>query len=510
MTGLSLLYDDLAAAGEPTRQPPAYFVDLNLDQVVAELTAGRADYDLESIYYTRLQDVAEVVYRHEVFADLHDPTLVEQLTAFAGGMTETRDRLAQSAALHHPYQRQAWLRDAADSYLAAVATLRRDLAGHEVGSRGLRRLRDYLADYTASARFTAVVHDARRVSELLSRVEYTLWITGNRIRVSRYDAETDYSAEIAATFAKFRQGATKDYAVRFSTWLEMNHVEADVLERVARLWPEAFGALTGFAEHHRDFIDPVVARVDRELQFYLAYLDFAARLGAAGLSFCYPRVSRQPDQVRAVGAFDVALAAKLVPERKPVVCNGFELRAPERLIVVTGPNQGGKTTFARMFGQLHHLAALGLPVPGQQADLGLCDALFTQFERGENLADLRGKLEDDLVRIHAVLEQATPRSIIVLNEIFTSTTVADAVFLGTRILARILEAGSVAVCVTFLDELAGLGPAVISMVAEVAPDDPRIRTRRVVRRPADGLAYTRVLAESHGLTYDAVKRRLAR
>nr|WP_318276409.1 hypothetical protein [Mycobacterium eburneum] len=226
------------------------------------------------------------------------------------------------------------------------------------------------------------------------------------------------------------------------------------------------------------------------------------------MTFSYPQVTDEPGVVCANDAFDLALAIKSLREDKPVIRNDFRLSGAERIFVITGPNQGGKTTFARTIGQCAYLAALGCPVPATHAAFTLPDAIYTHFERQETLATLHGKLDDELVRIHDILSRATAASLIVMNESFASTTADDALQIGTEVLGRMSRLRCVAVYVTFLDELANLDPTCVSMVGEVAPEDPTRRTFKFTPRPADGLAYAAALAGKYGLTHDVLRRRI--
>ena len=505
----SVLFEQPASgAGVDGRQEPDFFADLNLDQVLESMTASRKQYDLKPFFYAPLHDVAAVRYRHEVLRDLEKPAVLESVTRFAETMRRMREHLAEAEKLHYPLQKQAWFLDAVEIYREAVCSLAKELGGLDVTSRGFQGLRDYLAGYAASGRFTSLAAETQALKEALAGVRYAIRIQGARVTVSNYEGEPDYGAEVEVTFAKFKQGAVKSYLVQLRDSADMNHVEAQILDRVARLNPDVFGALAGYCGRHRDYLDATVGRFDREVQFYLAYLELTGRFKAVGLPFCYPHVSARAKDIAAEESFDLALANKLVPEGGTVVCNDFYLEGPERIFVVTGPNNGGKTTFARMFGQLHFLASLGLPVPGKSARLFLPDRIYTHFEREENIETLRGKFEDELVRVHEILERATSQSVLVMNESFNSTTLNDALFVGTEVMRRVLELGLLGVYVTFVDEIASLSEATVSMVSQVVPENPAQRTFKLVRKPADGLAYAAAIADKYGLTYQRLMERI--
>lgn len=484
---------------------PDFFADLNLDMIIDGITSGYTDYNLRPFFITMPRSLDTVKYRQEIFKDLLNSEVFALMKDFSEKMNtiykwvSTADRLGG-------YQKQGWLLEAALFYFNTMADFSLKLDNLDFKSQGLLMLREYLRELVHTDAFIVASREANTVKSLLSAIRYEMLIESSKVTIRRDKGKDDYNEIVKKLFDKFtNRNATSKSLKRFYE-TSMNQVEAAVLELIARLFPEEFKALSSFYENHKNFIDPTTAQMYRELQFYLSYIEYISPLEKTGLKFCIPEVGTVRD-IYCIECFDLALAQRLLQSGSVVIANDFRLSRNENIIVVTGPNSGGKTTFARSIGQVFFLAMLGLPIPGSKAKLFQVDNIYTHFEKSEDLENLRGKLEDDLIRMRKILDSATERSLIIINEMLSSTASKDAISIGTKIIDLINKKNSICVYVTFFEELARIR-GVISMVSQVDPIAPEIRTFRVVRSDPNGLAYATAIAERYGLTYKKIIERV--
>lgn len=502
--------DRVSLLGSPAvdvpERDPEYFADLSVDRIVAEVAAH--DPEIAALFRAPAPSVAAARYRQEVCRALRrDAALAAALRRFCATMAEVRISRSNAARLRLRPERDAWALDGARRYLAAVADLRAALAEPADPPAAVRDLLAHLDALSDSPEHRGLARDATEVAALMDAVEYTVRIKKSDVRVGRYHGEPDYGAEVAAVFERFRVDGAARRAEDAPIRPGLDGVEAAILTDVTALFPQAFAALARFRERHAGYGDPVVTAADLEIRWYLGYLDFVARSEATGTPFTLPTIADDP-VLDARGAVDLAMAVDLHRRGAPVVGNDLRLDADERVLVVTGPNHGGKTALARAFGQIHHLAALGLPVPGTAVDIGLFDALFTQFERPESADDRRGRLEADIEGMREILTAATDGSVVVMNETFASTSLEDGIRLGSAVVRGLVATGARCVYVTFVDEIALLGDGVVSMTADV-PADPGARTYRIRRGRPQGLAHAAALARRHGLDAETLRRRIA-
>jgi DNA mismatch repair ATPase MutS len=252
---------------------------------------------------------------------------------------------------------------------------------------------------------------------------------------------------------------------------------------------EALGALrgrgialaAGALSESTDHIVSYFACLRADLGFYLGCLNLHEILTAKGEPTCMPEpVPAGTAALSARGLYDPCLSIAMGATR--VV--GSDLAADaKRLVVITGANRGGKSTFLRGLGlaQLMMQAGMFVPAEGFRADVR--DGVFTHFKREEDVTLRSGKLDEELGRMSSIIEQLKPNSLVLLNESFASTNEREGSEIGRQIVRALLEAGIKVGYVTHMFDLASSLHAerngdAIFLRAERLPDGRR--TFRVV------------------------------
>lgn len=145
--------------------------------------------------------------------------------------------------------------------------------------------------------------ESHRLEQALDAVDPCILVKGDRVTVGLYEDQVDDSDQVTKAFERFQQDATTEYRDTRPEWREEDFAGLAVLDLVAKLYPDLFGA------------------PDDLLRRYLGYLDGT-----------------------------VALSAELTTPGKHLVCNAIVVRGPQLILVISGPNYGGETTLARTVG----------------------------------------------------------------------------------------------------------------------------------------------------------------
>lgn len=485
---------------------PDFFTDLNLDQIVDEIVDGSEEYRLEPFFYHPLTESSAVHYRQEVMQDLENMNLFDHLTVFSHQMRKVREYVQFSRDVHHKHQKMKWNLDAASLYCDVLQSLNLSLDDTNYTSRALKLFHNWLAEHVRSESFIKLEKETRDLVQAFDGIHYAIEVESGKVTLLPDSFQTDYSAELLKTFESFSTPSLDDNIQLFPN-LEMCVLETRMTDILRTMHPECFSRLEFYSEKHDGFMHETVLRFERELQFYLCYLGYVGKLKVKGFRFCIPQFPERKKVAVAAG-YDLALACK-VQNTAVVIPNDYELHEDERIFVLSGPNQGGKTTFARAFGQILFLASLGCPVPAASAELFLPDRIFTHFSREENLNANAGRLKDDLYRIKTILQQCSSNSLAIINELFASTTSQDAYTMGKRILETFLSINCVVLYITHIHELSDISSKAVSLTAQVDETNSTVkRTYKIRRKRPDGRAYANTIVEKHHLTYREIKERI--
>ncbi|HMN70326.1 MAG TPA: DNA mismatch repair protein MutS [Rhodoblastus sp.] len=206
-------------------------------------------------------------------------------------------------------------------------------------------------------------------------------------------------------------------------------------------------ALAQSADHIVSFFQ----MLQRELAFYVACLNLHDRLKTLGAPVCFPGVSAHGSgDLSATDLRDAGLALVILDA---VV--GNDLAADGKiLVVITGANRGGKSTFLRSLGQALVMTQAGMFVVAGSFRSQLHDRIFTHYKREEDKNLDSGKLDEELKRMSELVDEMTGRSVILFNESFAATNEREGSEIACQIADALGEKGVRSIFVTHLYQFA--------------------------------------------------------
>jgi len=261
-----------------------------------------------------------------------------------------------------------------------------------------------------------------------------------------------------------------------------------------------------------------IGALSRELGFFLGAAALQREWASAVVHVTNPVIlDKRERRTEMRRSFNTSLLEKI--DRHLIVPNDILSNKDRNLFIITGPNNGGKTTYIRQVGQMYWLAHLGMGLPVDGAEISAIDCLFTSFNTEDNMNEGTGLYLTELKRISQFSRPAagqphmTPYSLIFFDEFANGTDHEESVKRTKTVLEYLSQKGVTAYFTTHKHEIAdmverGELPGAVNLAAEVERKDGLIRTTYRIIRNAKENSYGSLQAEAMGITPEALKGQL--
>ena len=502
---------------------PDFFKDLQLDYLTDKILEQSKDYKTTPYFYTFPGSVEVIRYRQQICKDMESEELCTVIRNFCRRLAESRKIYNLSLESLGEIAISSYYLQAATYYREVLLKLDAELGNisETVSSEGLKEFYSYIKEELAKQESTGFVAALDRANSFFSELKFTLSLDTDKIvvaeekEVAKKRQKKDktplanYFEELAKLLGSEPQEQQMFMRDIFPEPLKTSTLEHVLVGILKKSKPKVFEEINAFKKNFPEIYPKVLLDFEEEVQFYLCFQKFRIKTRGMG----YPMgMAKQSENGEFTGrdVYDIALVWKQELNDYEVISNNFSMKNHPCFFVVTGPNQGGKTTFARSMGQAVYFALMGLPVNAEELVLPTFHGISTHFEAEETLQSNSGKLKEEINRLLPMMRKDSNRnSFVVLNELFTTATTHDAMIMGRKVMESFLARECYGVYVTHIQELAEEADNIISLVAQLEPGEENKRSYRILPMKAQGYGYSDALVKKFHLEYEEIVRRLS-
>lgn len=251
-----------------------------------------------------------------------------------------------------------------------------------------------------------------------------------------------------------------------------------------------------------------------EIIFYIRFAELCDKIKQKNLPLCKAEVlPKECRECFSSDIYNIKLAIKSVNgEDIDIVTNEFSFDNSKRIVILTGPNRGGKTTITQAVGLAFLLAQNGIYVPASAMKFSPCDNIYTHFPADENDTLDLGRLGEESKRLSQIFNSATKYSLILLNESLATTNVAEGLYIAKDVVKSMRYLGVRSIFNTHMHDLARN----LDDVNKSVEGDSRVesivtgiengrRSFKIFVSPPQGVSYAKDIAQKYGVTFETIK-----
>ncbi|MBR2524194.1 MAG: DNA mismatch repair protein [Clostridiales bacterium] len=555
-TAISLLYPDVNAGYRMMNDVTAH--DLGLDLIAKKVTSDAKEQQMILRVLGKMTPDPEVArYRQDVFDDIYKlPEMRSKLLELMNQIEYLKDYGTwRKTSEEKPGLWDLMHRlDELDSYITSIESMRECLNSNDIRSKGLKDLKQYIDDLYSDSHFSEMKKDVSQIKTDASEIRsVTIGININ----SRFEAESlglvsvnskpFKKSGIVGNFAdaisgkdKIRNDTEWDGDMRYepadnpetdnaldkldkqiSTMAVIANpmISNDTLAKVpdgdgtsnstfylsnvaSKITAHLVKKIRGVISDYTEVSIVTISKLIPELIYYIRFAEYIEQASAKKMVFSKAEISDGSTLMNAEGFYNLKLASSH-ETGEDIVDNDLSFGEGRMIYLLTGANRGGKTTLTQAVGLLFSLAQGGLYVPCRKLVYMPVDMIYTHFPADEDKTMDLGRLGEECVRFKELFDSATDKSLILLNESFSTTSFEEGFYIAADSVKALCHKNIRTIYNTHMhklaSELTGYDNKVSSIVMESRDGK---RSFKVSEMPPEGSSYASDIAKKYGVTYE--------
>ncbi|MBQ8883401.1 MAG: hypothetical protein IJ031_02225 [Oscillospiraceae bacterium] len=454
--------------------PNTYIENLEVKRISLMLLPHCPDKVLQ-LFLEMNDDIETLNYRLDCLEDfIHQPKLSDTFRKIIRKLSDNNKTLSLGNTAPNSFMELKTRMDELQVFIDCIGEINAFYSRYKntIKSKAMTKLFEFFGSLNSDENFLTVINNLSELQQIFSKtirsvkigINFTSDMTPDVCGILEVSNQKIYPKGnvldrlIFKTYSGFEQFSGEEH-INSQTRNQSPDMDTALFKELDRYTRDFTKRISQALKNYRELFFTDISELENQLDFYDGAVNLISYVKLRGLEMSRPVILEKSKRIlNLTSTFDLCFfrQASTADYNKfgddLIISNDISMDT-ERFFIITGVNNGGKTTFARGIGICQLLAQIGMYVPAQKAEISPVDFIFTHFPKEEEIGIDSSRFTTEIKQLKEICDLITPYSMVILNESIQSTTPEECLEIATRHLEIMAVAGVRGMYVTHLNGL---------------------------------------------------------